>query len=65
MWLAAQVPDGTTVMTTRYCLRRQLGACLRTPEGKILPAKLFITNGNVRFALEFDCARCQMHIKKS
>jgi len=61
----AKVPPECVVMTTRYCLRRQLGACLRTPEGKKLPSDLFLTNGNVRFHLEFDCARCQMHVKKA
>ncbi len=61
----AKIPKECVVMTTRYCLRRQLGTCLRTPEGKKLPSDLFLTNGNVRFHLEFDCSRCQMHVKKA
>lgn len=56
------------VMTTRYCLRRELGACLKTPEGKKLPSPLFLrsvnpsalTRGDIR--LDFDCARCQMRV---
>lgn len=59
------IPADTTVMTTRYCLRRELGACLRTPEGKKLPSVLYLTNGNIRFRLDFDCKRCQMIVKKT
>ncbi len=50
------------VMQTRYCLRRELGTCLKTPTGKKLPAPLFITSGNNRFRLDFDCANCRMSV---
>lgn len=52
------------LMRTRYCLRRTLGACLRTPAGSRLPAPLYLQQGNVRLALTFDCARCEMVIKR-
>ncbi len=61
----ARIPASTTVMTTRYCLRRELGACLRTPEGRNLPSDLYLTNGNVRFRLDFDCKNCRMLVKKA
>lgn len=54
--------DGLRVMTTRFCLRREYGRCLRTPDGSKWPAGLYLQSGPMRFALEFDCARCQMHI---
>lgn len=54
--------DEITVMTTRYCLRRELGCCLKEKEGQSLPKKLFISSGAVRYRLDFDCAKCQMHV---
>ena len=59
------VAPGTVVMTTRYCLRRELGACLRTPQCKKLPRELYLENGNVRFSLDFDCKNCRMHVRKA
>ncbi len=57
-------PDGEVrVMTTRYCLRRELGACLRTGNASKLPMgslQLMAPIGKLRVA--FDCANCQMHI---
>lgn len=53
------------VMTTRYCLRRELGACLRRPEqASKLPPELFLEAPLGRFRLHFDCANCQMQIYK-
>ena len=56
---------GDVVMTTKYCLRYELGDCLkeRAPKEKQLPAKLFLENNGKRLALEFDCHRCEMKIK--
>lgn len=50
------------VMTTRYCLRRELGYCLKTPKGTKLPQQLFLSNGNLRLSLEFDCHQCRMKV---
>lgn len=52
----------TRVMECRYCLRRELGACLKTPGGSSLPTPLYITTGNHRLRLEFDCAKCVMRL---
>lgn len=54
--------DKVQVMETRYCLRRQLGACLRDGGASRLPGPLTITTGPHRFMLDFDCARCRMHV---
>ncbi|MCM1293336.1 MAG: U32 family peptidase [Bacteroides sp.] len=56
------IAEGTRVMTTRYCLRRELGCCLRTPEGSKMPAELYLQSGPMRFKLHFDCANCRMHM---
>ncbi|MCM1051551.1 MAG: U32 family peptidase [Paenibacillus sp.] len=55
--------SGTMVMTTRYCLRRELGRCLLTPKGKEWPdTPMYLTSGNVRLRVEFDCKRCGMNL---
>lgn len=57
--------DETMVMTTRYCIRRELGKCLLTPQGSQWPAgPLYLQSGNIRLRVEFDCQRCGMNIYK-
>lgn len=51
-----------TVMTTRYCLRRECDRCLRTPQGEKWPAELYLASGPDRFRLSFDCSQCLMHL---
>ena len=54
---------GRRVMTTRYCLRRQVGLC-RAPGADDAPADpLYLVDdeGN-RLRLVFDCGRCEMEI---
>lgn len=54
------------VMTTRYCLRREIGACLKTPAGKNLKEPLTLTSPTLSspLRLAFDCKNCQMNIYK-
>jgi putative protease len=60
--------EGRVVMTTRHCLRFELGWCqihpnpgpwkqLAEPEGP-----LFLENGPTRLECRFDCARCRMEL---
>lgn len=51
---------GERVMMSSYCLRRELGECLR--EGSKLREPLYIEHGMFRYRLEFDCKRCQMNL---
>ena len=56
-----------TVMTTKYCLRYEMGMCLldkthKQPEGIQLP--LFLESKTQSFLLEFDCKRCEMRVVK-
>lgn len=51
-----------TVMTTRYCLRRELGACLRQKSAKTLPSPLFLRNKAATYRLDFDCKNCMMRV---
>ena len=58
-------PKGETqVMCTRYCLRREFGACLKTKNGTKLPSPLFLRNNTGTYRLDFDCARCGMDVVK-
>ena len=34
------------VMTTRYCLRRELECCLKVNKNMVLPSVLYLVNGN-------------------
>lgn len=57
---------GKHLMTTKYCLRYELGQCLQqtisTPQDKEYKGALFLVNNNRSFALQFDCEHCRMHI---
>ena len=61
-------PNGEIrVMTSRFCLRRELGACLKTPDAHRLPAKLYLrptgAAANVRtMRIDCDCSKCHMHL---
>ena len=56
------------LMTTKYCLRHELGCCLKQsrPEGKrpdIKPTdRLLLHNNGHWFNLAFDCQNCRMEI---
>ncbi len=56
------VAPETRVMTTRYCLRRECGYCLKTEAGCSWPSELYLQSGPMRFRLKFDCAACRMQI---
>ena len=56
-------PKGPTrIMTTRYCLRRELGCCLKTESGSRLPGELYLDAPLGRLKLDFDCKNCNMKI---
>lgn len=50
------------VMTTRYCLRRELGACLKTRGADRLVGPLAIEGRDICFDLGFDCKSCRMNV---
>lgn len=55
---------GTVVMTTRYCLRREMGACLKSDCARRLPRRLFLKSNGILFRLDFDCSDCRMKVVK-
>lgn len=50
------------VMTTRYCLRKELGKCLKDPSGKDWRGPLTLISANTRLRLDFDCKNCRMQV---
>lgn len=60
--------EGKALMTTKYCLRYELGCCLQgkskgKPQVSLQPAdNLVLVNNTRRFRLEFDCRECLMRI---
>jgi len=50
------------IMTTRYCLRREIGACLCRDKDNNIQARLLLETPAGRLRLEFDCKNCQMKI---
>ena len=60
-------PTGETngeieVMCTRYCLRREMGRCLKTSEGKLWQGPLYLESDRLRMRVDFDCKRCGMNL---
>lgn len=56
--------SSTPLMHTRYCLRRQLGACLKGKNANALPRDLFLRTGETLLRVTCDCNRCEMKITK-
>lgn len=58
-----QKAPGASLMTCRYCIRRELDACLKEGGGHKLaePLSLCLPDGR-KFPLSFDCKRCEMHV---
>lgn len=55
------VGKGTVVMTTRHCVLRELGMCLKK-RGTHIMQPLSLDNGQLRYRLRFDCAKCEMQV---
>ena len=51
---------GERVMESSYCLRREIGECLK--RGTKLRDTLYLEHGRHRYRLEFDCAKCRMSL---
>ena len=57
-----EIKDEMVVMNTRYCLRREMGCCLKTPNAKKWVGPLYLQSANNRFRLDFDCKECRMKV---
>lgn len=60
---ASKLPSHPRVMECKYCLRKEIDACLKTPGGKVLQGPLELwRNGKKVYELQFDCSRCRMSV---
>jgi putative protease len=51
---------GERVMESSYCIRREIGECLK--QGTKLRERLYIEHGRHRYRLDFDCEKCRMSL---
>ena len=51
------------VMISSYCIRREIGQCLK--QSPTLRGDLYIEHGTARYRLDFDCKRCIMTLTHS
>ncbi len=56
----APVTSSTPLMHTRYCIRRQLGACLKGRNATALPRDLYLKTGTTLIKVNCDCKACEM-----
>lgn len=54
--------EGVEVMRTPYCIRREIGQCLK--KGSKLKEPLKLVHGNDEYRLRFDCKECMMYVIK-
>lgn len=60
--VSGNIGEGALVMTTRYCLRREFGKCLKTATGKDWEGPLTLESGSTRLRIDFNCSSCLMKI---
>ncbi len=51
---------GHRVMRSPYCIRREIGQCLK--KNPTLKGELYLEHGTFRYRLQFDCKRCEMSL---
>ena len=54
--------SGKPLMTMKYCIRYELGQCLKNKPCGDFQSELFLENNGSFFALKFDCLNCQMQV---
>ncbi|HAF27559.1 MAG TPA: hypothetical protein DCG75_00785 [Bacteroidales bacterium] len=55
--------ESKEIMTTRHCIKFQMGACKRFAENpKEIKEPLFLEDNNRRYKLDFDCKNCFMKV---
>jgi putative protease len=53
-------PAPSSLIHSRYCIRRELGICLKQPQTDTQP--LYLQRGTLHFPLKFDCKACEMYV---
>jgi putative protease len=55
-------PLSVELMRCKYCIRHELGICLKEEAGKKAGGPLFLENNGKKYRLQFDCKNCEMVI---
>lgn len=55
--------EGAELMRTKYCIRHELGMCLKDKGS--YKGDLYLMNNGRRFCLGFDCRNCEMTVKEA
>ena len=56
--------EGAELMRSKYCIRHELGMCPKH-HGTQNTGPLFLHNNGQRFALHFDCGKCEMTVTEA
>jgi len=63
--LRASDVKGCALMTTRYCIKAQLGMCPQAEmKGKPPAEPLILTDNTGQYQLAFDCGKCEMTVTR-
>jgi 23S rRNA 5-hydroxycytidine C2501 synthase len=62
--LRAGTDTGCAHMTTKYCIKAQLGLCTRLHEAHSYVEPFILADNTGEYVLEFDCAQCEMTVRK-
>lgn len=54
--------DKLILMTTRYCILRELGLCKKKLKDKKISEPLYLRSNKGKFQLNFACDRCEMEV---
>ena len=58
-----KIPQGTTLMTTRHCILRELGICRKEKEKlDMYQFPFYLCYNGGKFMLDFDCKACEMKL---
>jgi len=62
--LSRESADGCALMTTRYCIKAQLGVCQKIGRDQTeLVEPLTLTDNTGEYVLDFDCNKCEMTVR--
>lgn len=63
--MEAAATENPRLMTTKYCVKAQLGGCPKMKGGRHdMEGSLSISDNTGEYSLEFDCKKCQMLVRQ-
>lgn len=60
----AEAVEGAALMTTKYCIKAQLGSCPKMKGSKKdMEDPLFLSDNTGEYGLSFNCSKCEMELR--